>query len=143
MMEWLTGLLGNPMTKGLATGMNAGPAASFGGFGGLPAQDMTSVFGQGNLYGPMPNLMEHSSVPMQPGLGIDNSMAQPGAFPTLQGIPDVVNPVFDPANLGKMASLAGMAFNRQQPRQQMPAGGIHRMNQMQPYQFGMARMAKR
>jgi len=138
MMEWLTGLLGNPMTKGLATGMNAGPAASFGGFGGMPAQDMTSVFGQGNPYGPMPNLMGNSSVPIQSGLGIDNSMAQPGAFPTASGMPDL-GQNFDPS---QMMKLAGMAFNREPPKQ-MPAGGIHRMNQMQPYQFGMARMAKR
>lgn len=109
--------------------------------GQMQGHNFQNAYGQGNpMNGAMPNLIEYSSVPMPSGLLADNGMAPPSYFPTMQGMPDLGKSM-NPQNLMQMAQLAG-TFDRE-PRQMAPAGGIHRMNQMAPYQFGMSRMMKR
>jgi hypothetical protein len=129
---------GNPMGGSPFQGMMKGMT------GGLPGTNFQGNFGQGNPFNQaMPNLMEHSSVPMPLGLGVDNSMAQPGAFPSMGGMPDVTKiPGMETERMLQAAQMAGMPFNREQ-RPNLPPGGIHRMNQMAPYQFGAARMVRR
>lgn len=150
LMAMLPGLFGSSMG-----GVNFGTGSPMGGSpfqgmmkgmtGGLPGTNLQGDFGQGNPFNQaMPNLMEHSSVPMPPGLGTPiMDPRTPPFFPSGQGMPDVTQiPGMQTEQLLKAAQMAGMPFNREQ-RPNLPPGGIHRMNQMAPYQFGAARMVKR